>query len=80
MIHVTNHAANRWIERVDPRLTLDQARDEIRTHTRAIVAASDFGAHTVKLACGARLIVEHRNVVTVLSREQGSWHGGWEQR
>lgn len=79
MIHVCHHAAERWIERVNPAMTIDQAKAEIRTHSRAIVLASDFGAHTVKLGCGARLIVEDRKVVTVLAQGQGFWSREWEQ-
>jgi hypothetical protein len=67
-IHITRHAACRFIERVAPLLTEEQARDEIRTHERAITVAADFHAPTDILGCGARLVLDGRSVVTVLGR------------
>lgn len=74
MIFVTQHAAERWVERVAPHFTIDQAKAEIRTHTAMIIVAANFGATTIKLGCGARLILEERNVVTVIGRDQRRKH------
>jgi len=70
-VTVSAHAARRWIERVDPAATLDDARAIIHTHDRAIAKAAAFGCETVVLGCGARLILDGANVVTVLARGQG---------
>jgi hypothetical protein len=66
MIHITRNAASRFCERVDPRLTPDEAMAEIRTHERAIAVAADFGCHLLKLGDGSRLVLDGRSVVTVL--------------
>lgn len=68
--HVTEHAALRWIERVRPGLVYSQAVAEISFHGRAIETAIAFGARSVKLGCGARLVIKGGAVVTVLSRDQ----------
>jgi hypothetical protein len=72
MIHVTNHAAQRFVERARPDLSLAGAKAEIRTHERAILAAAGFGCHQLKLGCGARLILDETDksgrVVTVLPK------------
>src|SRR4051812_15268247 len=49
MIHVTTHAAQRFIERVAA-CTLDQAREHILSHAKAIQAAADFGCEVVRCA------------------------------
>lgn len=67
-ILVTMRARERWIERVDGRATLASAGATITSHAEAIRAASGFGCCCVKLACGARLIIDGLNVVTVLGR------------
>jgi hypothetical protein len=64
--HVTRHAAERWIERVNPCATLDQAKAEIRRHERAIVLAASIGCRVVRLSHRHRLILDGENVVTVL--------------
>lgn len=69
MIHVTHHAADRWVERVSPQLSRDQAAAEIRDHTPAIVKAAEFGCTIVRLGNGARLILEGRKVITVYGRD-----------
>ena len=63
---ITTHAAERYIERVDPTLTLDQARAAILTSERAVEAAAGFGCRTVKLGNGGRLQLDGLTVVTVL--------------
>lgn len=69
-ISVTRHAQQRWIDRVDARATLEQADAAIRQHARAVIAAANFGCRVVKLANGAKLLLDGRNVVTVLARHQ----------
>ena len=65
---ISQHAAERWIERCQPHLTLDHARDAIRAHAKAIEAALGVGCKCVRLGCGARLILDRpmRQIVTVL--------------
>lgn len=63
---VSQHAAERFRERVAPHLTLDQARAEINSHATAIETAIEFGAPTVILGCGARLCITADTVTTVL--------------
>lgn len=65
MAIVTNHAAARYVERVDPRLTPDQARAEMLGAAHAIDIACVFGAKMVKMGNGARLVLEGEVVVTV---------------
>lgn len=67
-VHVTHHAADRYVERVAPELTREQAADVIRGHGPAIVKASNFGCTVVRLGNGARLVLEGRNVITVHGR------------
>lgn len=68
MIHVTHHAAERYVEPVAPEMTREQATAAIREHAPAIVKASDFGCTVVRLGNGARLVLEGRNVITVHGR------------
>lgn len=70
-IIVTHHAAERYVERVDGSLTLEQAVTAIQASDRAIRCAIGFGCSTV-LTGKARLIIKEGKVVTVLSR--------WERR
>ena len=65
MAIVTTHAAERYVERFAPHLTLDQAAAEIMRSAAVIDAAAAFGAHCVKLANGARLVLQHDRVATV---------------
>lgn len=66
MIHVTAHAAARFVERVNPSLTLDQARDSIRSHSAIIEAAAAFHCRTVVVAKRIRLVLDGTIVITVL--------------
>lgn len=65
---ISAHAAQRYIERVEPGLTVDEARAEIRSHERAIQSALSIGCQSVRLANGVRIIVDCQlgQVVTVL--------------
>lgn len=65
---VTMHARERWIERIDGQATIASAGATIAAHSEAVRAAARFRYHCVKLPCGARLIIDGLNVVTVLAR------------
>lgn len=67
-IVITAHAAQRYIERIDPSATTEQARAEIASHEKAIVAAANFGCQCVRLGSGAKLILDGLAVVTVIRR------------
>ena len=69
-ICITAHAASRFVERIDPALTVDQARDAIRAHEPMIARAADFGCSAIKLGCGARLVLDGLSVVTVVAPER----------
>jgi deoxycytidylate deaminase len=70
---VTEHAIDRWCERVDNRRR-DQVVAAIHAAEGAIAHAAAFGACAVKLGNGARLICVHEphetRVVTVIGRHQ----------
>lgn len=67
-VHVTRHAAERYLERVNPRLTLSEAIAELSG--RAIQRAAEFGAPYVKLGTGQHVVLEGSTVVTVLTKDQ----------
>jgi hypothetical protein len=70
-VHVTEHAIDRYIERIAP-VGRDAARAAIAAAAPAILIASAFGAHTVRLGNGARLAITGRHnirIVTVLPRD-----------
>lgn len=67
-IYVTRHAAERFIERVDPRLTFDQARDAILASAPAITVAASIGC-TVIRRTGHKLILDGARIVTVIVPE-----------
>jgi len=67
-MHVTHHAVDRFIERVNPRLTAAQAEAEMLRAERAVSIAAGFGCSTVRLGCGAKLVLKGETVVTVLAR------------
>lgn len=68
-IHITDHAAQRYAERVGG--TTADARQAILASTKAIEAAADFGAPTLILGNGARLVLDGRTVITVLPKWDG---------
>lgn len=70
-ISVSRHAVARYVERVAPLATPDEAEAAIRACSRSICTAAAFHCRTVKLGCGGRLILDGRHVVTVLSRAHG---------
>lgn len=63
---VTTHAAQRYVERVNPRLTEAEAAATIMSAERAITCAASIGCHVIKMANGAKLMVRDNRVVTVL--------------
>jgi hypothetical protein len=63
-IHVSLHACERFVERVTA-CTLDQAREHILSHAKAIEAAADFGCEVVRCAGGERLVRSGTRVLTV---------------
>ena len=65
---ITAHAAARFIERINPLLTTEQARAEIAAHEKAIVTAANFGCRCVRLGSGAKLVLDGFSVVTVITR------------
>ena len=69
-IFVSRHAVDRYIERVDGSLTWEEADAEIRRHAPAIIRAADFSCRLLRLGNGAKLVLDERKVVTVLSRWQ----------
>lgn len=73
MIHVAHHAAERYVERVNPRLTIAEAVDAIRRHTRVIEIAIRERAPIVKLGSGQKLVLKGGAIVTVLPRDAISW-------
>ena len=64
-MNITRHAAERWIERVNPNLDLEGAEKAIRKHDKIIALAISMGASAIKLGCGARLILAGSTIVTV---------------
>jgi hypothetical protein len=67
MIHITNHAVQRFQERVRPCST-GQAREHILSHAKAIEAAAAFGCEVVRCAGGERLVLSGTRVLTVYAR------------
>lgn len=67
-VHVTTHAALRYVERVAPRMTVEEATAAILAHERAIRVAADFRCPCVILPEGGKLLLSGLYVVTVLPR------------
>ena len=65
MARISQHAAQRWVERINPRMTLGEAEAAMMLSARVIDVAAAFGATGVRLACGARLVLSGDCVVTV---------------
>jgi hypothetical protein len=69
--HVYAHAIDRWIERIDPNATREEAKAEILRHRNVIDFAARFGAPRVRLPNGAILTLDGANVVTV--KRHNNW-------
>lgn len=67
-LRVTRHAAQRYVERVNPRLTLAEAIDVLQAPL--IQRAAAFGAAYVRLGTGQRVALQGSVVVTVLPKDQ----------
>lgn len=67
MIQVTNHAVQRYQERVE-HLPARSIRALIRTHACAIETAAGFGCDTVICGDGTRLKLKGRVVATVIGK------------
>lgn len=55
-VHVTKHAIDRYCERMAP-VPRDEARAVMLGCTRAIEFAAAFGAHTLRIGNGAKLVL-----------------------
>lgn len=67
MIHITQHAVQRYQERV-ANVTDGEARAAILSHEGALVCAARFGAPVVRCGEGFRIVMEGAIVVTVLGQ------------
>ena len=67
-LHITTHAIERLLERVNPRLTWDEAREALSSP--AIQCAARIGAPYVKLGTGQRVVIDNGSVVTVLPKDE----------
>ena len=70
MATITNHALQRYIERVAP-VPLREAREAIEHAFPAIHCAARIGCTLVVLGNGARLRLDGDKVVTVLAKRGG---------
>lgn len=75
-LHVSAHAVERYIERVCPNASAEQAKDALTSPT--ITKAARFGAHYVKLGTGQHVVIEDQTIITVLPR--GHWVGTFDRR
>lgn len=69
-LHITNHAILRYIERVAP-VSMEEARAALSTPM--ITRAAAFGARTVILGTGQRVLLREQTVITVLPRDAKPW-------
>lgn len=65
MARISQHAAERWVERIAPGMTLGEAEAAMMLSAHAIDVAAAFGADKVVLGSGARLCLCGDVVVTV---------------
>lgn len=70
MPQITQHAVDRYIERVDP-VAPAKARAAIEAAFPVIRKAAAFGCDTVVLGNGGRLVLQGDVVVTVLPKRYG---------
>lgn len=75
-LRVTAHAVERFLERVDPSLTWDEARAQLSSPV--IQKAANFGAPYVRLGTGQRIVIDSGSVVTVLPRD--TWPASLDRR
>jgi hypothetical protein len=68
MIRVTQHALDRYRERIAP-VSEEEARDAILAHITVINIALAFGAPCVRCGDGMRLLMKDGAITTVLAPE-----------
>jgi hypothetical protein len=73
-MHVTRHAIMRYRERV---ADLPDAAVRDALSSPAIQCAADFGARTVKLGTGQRVVLDGATVVTVVQKAPWYFGEGW---
>jgi hypothetical protein len=66
MIHVTEHAIRRYIERIAP-VGMGEAKRRILAHLPALERAAAFGAPCVRNGNGVGFLLKGNSVTTVLS-------------
>lgn len=67
-VHVSLHAAQRWIERIDPRLDIVGAKAAILQHRDIIELGIRMKACAVILGTGTRLIIQNDTIVTIIPK------------
>lgn len=70
-VRVTEHAIDRYIERIAPFATRDAVHAIILGAARGIVTAAAIGCEVVRISGGARLILQGDVVVTVVRCDSG---------
>lgn len=73
-MHITRHAILRYRERVAD-LPDDMICEALSSPT--IIIAADFGARTVKLGTGQRVVLDGDTVVTVVQKAPWYFGEGW---
>lgn len=63
-LHVTTHATERYLERVNPRATWAEAEQALSSPF--IQAAANWGVPFVKLGTGQRVVIQDHKIITVL--------------
>lgn len=72
-IHVTQHAVERFQERVS---NIPDADARAALSCPAVLMAAEIGAPYVKLGTGQRIVLEGSRVVTVLPKDNPRWRLG----
>lgn len=70
MATLSQHAFERYVERVDPSATYAQVAAIVRGASKAIDVAARFGCSVVRLGDGTKLVLQGEDVVTVLPRRK----------
>lgn len=65
---ISRHAAERWIERIDPTADIAKAEAAMMVHEKIVDLAIALKARAVKLGCGTRLVLAGNCIVTVLGK------------
>lgn len=67
---ITDHAVQRYIERIRPALTPAQARAELAGAEKVVAIAAAFGCRVVRLDNGGHLLLDGDVILTVLPRRK----------